>query len=675
MAKRLADTRQKLQLSRLESQTELLSDDLDLDELSFITRTLPSMRFEEAVISANISRTIEGASTVEIVVNDRYGLIRNSGRLADKVDIKIDGLWFRLVHTGKSGHDLTLTFEDREIAVLRTYDKFRASNWGQLTRSRFAQILVNEVKEFHIPFICPELHKTKFDKDQAEKHKNRKPGFGDWKSAISRAEKRSKPITIKGVAPTSEQLRNVEQVLDEGTRRVLKRKYLVCAIMTIIQEATAYNHGWGDVYGPGDPKFLREKGSVGLFQQQPSWGTFAQRMNPTYASGKFYDKAVPYGESHKQATYSEICQAVQVSAFPQAYASWRIEAERLVTAYGIAGGDTSNDGDTADGNLQRRLEVAANTDNLQFMRGRPKSKVNPKGEKEDSWDCLQRLADEVGWRCFMLSGACYFISEAWLFRSAPSMRISEESEGVDWIDWEYDNSKKKKNAQITITARLDRWAAPPGSIVAVTDTGEVNGRWLVTDIQRSLFDPKATIVCKKPRAKLPEPRRNEISGILDVPGKQMEPPPGYEPRPPGGYPHGKELRDAVLNNQLITFTRDSQRSDIQFGVVKPQLLRFMLAFTDAGFPITVTALKSDHSVNTNSGNVSLHSKGLAVDMGNYQGDTAKVRNAMTWIRNRALQLKIDELIGPVDSLTFGGPYSQATLADHEDHIHVGVFAS
>jgi len=672
MPKRLKDVRQKLQLSRLENQTELLSDDLDLDALSFITRNLPNFRFEEAVISANIHRTIEGASTVEIVVNDRYGLIRNSGRLAAKVDIKIDGLWFRLVHVGKSGHNITLTFESREVAILRTYKNFRASKWGQLTRSRFAQILVNEVKEFQIPFVCPELHRTRFDRDQAEKHKNRKPGFGDWKSAIARAQQAGKPVTIKNIAPTSEQLRNIEQVLDEGTRRVVKREILVCAVMTVIQEATAYNHPWGDVYGPDAPKFLRIRGSVGLFQQQPSWGTFDQRMNPTYASGKFYDKAVTWRLDHPKATYSEICQAVQVSAYPQAYAAWRVEAERLVTAYGIAGGDNSNDGDTADANQQRRLEIAAGTDKMQFMRGKPKSKINPKGEREDSWSCLQRLADEVNWRCFEVSGVIYFISEPWLFRSAPRVHLSEESEGVDWIDFDYDTGKK--NAQIDITARVERWAAPPGSTVAVVDSGVINGRWLVTDIQRSLFDPKATITCKKPRAKLPEPKRSEISGILDVPNKkQFEPPPGYEPRPPSGYPHGKELRDAVINNPLITFVRGSQTQDIALSLIKPNLLRFMLAFTDAGFPITVTSLKTDHSKFTNGGNVSNHWRGLAVDMGNYQGDGPRVVNAMTWIRNRATLLKIDELIGPVDHLSYPlGAYDNSTLADHEDHIHVAV---
>ena len=68
----------KLQPSRLLSQRELLQRDLDLAQLKLLTRGKAAYPIDEAVISGDIIRTIEGASTVEITVNDRSRAIRNS---------------------------------------------------------------------------------------------------------------------------------------------------------------------------------------------------------------------------------------------------------------------------------------------------------------------------------------------------------------------------------------------------------------------------------------------------------------------------------------------------------------------------------------------------------------------------------------------------------------------
>ena len=116
---------------------------------------------------------------------------------------------------------------------------------------------------------------------------------------------------------------------------------------------------------------------------------------------------------------------------------------------------------------------------------------------------MQRLASEVQWRCFCVSGTIYFISEPYLFMSKPIMTISEETEGIDWIDFDYDSGKLQ--ATVTITCHFARWSAPPGSIIFIKNMGIVNGRWLVNDYTRSLFDTTATIILKKPLATLPEP--------------------------------------------------------------------------------------------------------------------------------------------------------------------------
>lgn len=687
-SKSLKDARERLPLSHLDSQRELLSDDIDLTELSLISSRLTPMRIEEAVIAGTINRTIEGASTVDLTVNDRYGYIRRSGRLGAKIDIKMDGLWFRLVKVTKSGNDMTLSFESREVAILRTYNKFRASAWGDMKRARFAQILVAEPTEFDLPFICPELKKG----DKSSKFVNREPGFGGWADAQKRARERGKPIIIKGAPPTSEQLRNCEEVIDEGYRILkagrsrdpepdgrIRRKILVCAMMTIIQESTCYNNPWGDVYGPSDSLENRKKGSVGLFQQQPSWGTFAQRMDPTHAANSFFKRAIDYDARHPNVTYAELCQAVQVSAFPDAYSAWRVDGERLITGYGIAGSDYHSNSDTAKANNMSFLK-ATGSDKYQFMRGRPKSKAFPHGEKENTWDCLQRLADEVNWRCFEVSGAIYFMSEPYIFKSSSRANISQESEGVDWIDFDYDVGKK--NAAVTVTARMDEWAAPPGTIMTVHGSGPINGRWLVSEINRGIFDKLGTITLKKPRPKLREPKRSDLSGNADkinVPN-EFEPTDGQDVTTdhPRRYPVGRALRRAVLNNPMITYTRESQKTDIKTGLIRASVLEFMIAFTEAGFPIVISALRSDHNQTTTHGNISAHSVGKAVDMGNYdEGHPTRTDRAMRWIAAHQSELGFSQMIGPIDDLCINGTVHGASgypidvLNGHNDHIHMG----
>ena len=531
MGKSVKKIRNKLSLSKLAAQKELLSHDLDLTQLAFITRKLPVMRFDEAVIEGRVNRTIEGASTVNITVNDHYGSIRKSGRLASTVDIKIDGLWFRLVKVAKTGDEVAMTFESREIALLRSYNERRVIGWGKMRRARFAQILVQEVKEFNIPFICPDLKpkpkKKKTGgvgpsllvvdpgggagsgdskpKTKEQKATDRDPGFGfrtDGQSSgdVGPAAGPIPPggLTIKGKKANATQLENCETVLDVATGRALKRRYMVCAIMCGMQESSCYNLP----YGSGT--------SVGFFQEIDIWGSVAKRMNLTGSAGRFYDKITRVDRDGKQRTNGKLVQDVQRSAYPDAYDKHQQEAERIVTAYGVS--------EDLDGANNQGPALAGGTNDInrfQFTRGRPKTfKGGKKGwEKEDSWTCLQRLADEVNWRCFEVSGKIYFTTETHLFKSAARARISENSPGVDWIDFDYDIGKK--NATIRITARVDRWQAPPGTIIEVFDNGPINGRWLVSEIERSFFDPKATITCKKPRPRFAEPKKEDITGLWD----------------------------------------------------------------------------------------------------------------------------------------------------------------
>lgn len=70
--------------------------------------------------------------------------------------------------------------------------------------------------------------------------------------------------------------------------------------------------------------------SLGLFQQRPScgWGTPAQVEDPDYAAGAFLSALSRIDYQHM--TLTQAAQAVQGSAFPDAYAKWQNLASTVV---------------------------------------------------------------------------------------------------------------------------------------------------------------------------------------------------------------------------------------------------------------------------------------------------------------------------------------------------------
>jgi len=529
-----------LRPSKLVSQTQLLATDLELESLNIALKGAASMSVTDAILDGEISRTIEGASTVRITLLDRDRKIFRSGRLNEKADILLDGLWFRLVSVEKNNDTLTLIFEDREVAIMRTYNKYIKVARASISRARFIQRMVKEVKEIKIPFVCPEIDVKQAVRKSASQFPpkatgqtqyEREPGFSP-----------SPFITVRGIIANSLQVSNTDRVLKVGAQKGAPRAVLVAAVETINVESSATNIPGGD------------RDSVGIFQQRPSqgWGTVAQCMNIEYASNSFFDRAIRSYAAAPSQTPGQVAQSVQRSAFPDRYEQHRDEAERTVSRWGAptgvpAGGrpekedpktanappypafapttGASKTGTVGDlsgltsAELQAMAKESGQTGSsteYEFHRGvftvqDGEEIVNP----ENTWECSGRMAEEVNWRRFMVSGSFYFISENRLFRSAPIMRISEETPGVDYINCNYDTGKS--TAIMTVTCRLGRWEAPPGSVIEVFDCGNLNGRWLVHEINRNLFNTTMTITAKKPRPKLAEPQLDQ----QDVTEKQF----------------------------------------------------------------------------------------------------------------------------------------------------------
>jgi hypothetical protein len=133
-------------------------------------------------------------------------------------------------------------------------------------------------------------------------------------------------LTVKGKAMTAEQKKLAETVLQVGQKMGANRKVLETAVSTMIQESSITNDASVD---------SKDHDSLGLFQQRPSagWGTRAEISNPEYAAKKFFEKAIPNDKKNPGQAKTRLAQSVQISAFPDAYAQWDKEAEKIVADY------------------------------------------------------------------------------------------------------------------------------------------------------------------------------------------------------------------------------------------------------------------------------------------------------------------------------------------------------
>jgi hypothetical protein len=135
--------------------------------------------------------------------------------------------------------------------------------------------------------------------------------------------------TVAGAAFTlsPEQAANARTIAAVAAARHLPERAVVIAVATALQETHLRNLPYGD------------RDSLGLFQQRPSqgWGTPAQVQDPSYAAGKFFDHlvTVPNWESGR---LTDVAQAVQRSAFGEAYQKWEPTAQAVAdTLVGPAG--------------------------------------------------------------------------------------------------------------------------------------------------------------------------------------------------------------------------------------------------------------------------------------------------------------------------------------------------
>jgi hypothetical protein len=102
---------------------------------------------------------------------------------------------------------------------------------------------------------------------------------------------------------------------------------------------------------------------------------------------------------------------------------------------------------------------------------------------------MQRLASEVGWRLFVVGNTVYYMSEQQLYQRRARYEVDPDDAAV--LDVSYDVDWGKPVSELALTVSLERWGAPPGSVVLVDGFGPADGRWLVTSVSASASATRA----------------------------------------------------------------------------------------------------------------------------------------------------------------------------------------
>jgi hypothetical protein len=455
-----------------------------------------------ALTAASCTRTVEGASTLVLTFEDKdLAFLRApivdldaDGQL-DSLLVTLDLLRWRLVKVepawSASGSEIKLTFEEEAVALLRSHNAPFAMSRANITRAEFAHRLVREVKAYPLGFYSPEEHfhqgVAKSPRTKANRDAQRQPGFAD-----------NVTLNVKHVPADGEQLRQMQTVLtvaDEMNATGRAREALVVAAIGESGFRVVPNQGGSPYGGVLQGKFRTDSQGPKQFDIDDTEGMTRHFLQ----GGKGYQAGGAIAAANANPGWSPGTIAYHVEgdrsnfASDQAaehfYQQWAPEAHAILTAWnGTAGGSSSN----------TRTAVKP----YLFRRGLP-------GKRETSWDCLQRLAGEVSWRCFCVGSIVYFISEEQLFMSRARAEIGLDTPGINTLKADLDQGKNA--SQVTLNVDADAWSFPPGSIIALRDLGPLTGRWLVETIDRTdMFDPATEITLSKPVSKKLEPAADTI---------------------------------------------------------------------------------------------------------------------------------------------------------------------
>lgn len=514
-------------------------------------------RFGDAIQHATINRSIDEAPMLTLAIIDPDLEITNSpliARLADDDDViigranprldmppvmRVDGNDWVLVRAGKQDQRVVqLVFVLLEVYLLTVTNDYRKAFRDRIDRVTFCESMCREAGvKFHAPEAGPAA--PRFAPSTAV------PGSTPAAGAASGFEAGVK-IFINGAPAHDDQLNSLSIALDEAIRLGASEAVMIGMVMSGTGESNwdrrNLNHVGAGHYGimQQDPRYYTRPDAFHVLQNiheflvggrsspggPGTWDIEHDRpITDKPQPGSFM--ALMAGFTGRVSTIGDIIKRRQGSDASGAYyQQFYAESKRTVAAY-----------QSPDRKHEHTVLLAK--DRYEFTRGQP-------GNPESTWDCLARLAAEIGWRRFMVSDTVWFVADEWLF-ATPSLRTLAEASSApveahdyiaDQITWSWDRGQPLNELEVSVD---DTWVHSPGVVLRVARQGPASGKWLLAGWERDLLEPTGTLRLVKPGQTIPEP-------VGDQSGKGWKRKP--QPPQPAGLP---PMQGPVVGNYVTPF--------------------------------------------------------------------------------------------------------------------------
>lgn len=521
--------------------------------------TTPTVEDLAAAISdVQIETQTLGASLLVVTLIDPGWQIQRSGflnitseGLLDEIDVNFpqgSGYWWRLAMVegtnDLSAPNLMLTFQDRIISYLQDKWGPKGVAPGTVTRAQFIKQLVDEVGNGDglqpIKFVCPGVNQLQPVQTQALTNLGTTTVL-DGATATAKANKTNKApgltlgskFTIKGASASYQQIQNLNTALalavQLGANQVATEA-LVCAGIAESGWQNIPNTQGSDYWGvlQGNKSTFAIDDVTGMVTSFLKGGNGFQAGGAINLALTVSDPGViAYRVEGDLSNFNG--DTTKATSF---YSQWLPEAQTIMATWGST-----------------TQAVALTSDVSQLTRG---TSDNP---DESSWDCIQRLAQEVNWSAFSNGDTLYYMDGPTLAAQAPSVYLSLDKAGTTWtaknppdgdtaanvvsnLTHTFDNTAflyqatRKKKGKVQRTSRIRTPQTPSrvklnllcgvldyraGDVISFQNSGVINGRWIVEDTTRNtLADTFTQLTLGPPTAPNLEPAATtkgfELSG-------------------------------------------------------------------------------------------------------------------------------------------------------------------
>lgn len=465
-----------------------------------LRRFFETVGFGEAIADIELERTIEGASTLTISAIDHDGSIGNLEEFQEHTSIyptelRVGDHWFALAGQSKSDDGiLSLTFEDREINALRRYTSPRKAKRAKLTRAEFCRSLVNEARivtdrngiSGRIKFVSPESHLRQVI------------GRDDQTVAAAIRSGSGFPAGIR-----LRYLRRTFRRLQSGVK--WKNEVRICTKTQL----NYYDGIFSECQLRRAPSHVYEAAALLALSGSNLWNTNDTNL---YGLPRRSPWIVSAG-TDSQLTLRKLTPVVvaKLTALCRAHPTW----DGLRLAGSVSGRSLSSLRPWWPYAKLARKEWSGGlnrtTDAYEFTRGAPNGEPG-----ESTWDAINRMAGEVGWRCWCDAGIMYFVSDEYLIGRRPSVTLSAAVDGVNGISWSQEGGVI--NAECSASMLSDAMGINPGACVLIEGEGVADGRWIVKSVSQSMFSIEATVTLTRAQPRLAEPR-GDIGARATGPGR------------------------------------------------------------------------------------------------------------------------------------------------------------